>query len=69
MAEGRDPAHEDFATEDLATPDVEPGGPAFDFEGPVFDFSDGSERATGERMRLSDVAADRPVALVFGSYT
>ncbi len=64
MAERRDPANQD-----MATPDVEPGGPAFDFERPVFDFSDGTRRATGERMRLSDVAADRPVALVFGSYT
>ena len=53
----------------LATPDVRAGGPAFDFELPLYDFSSGRERATGELFKLSQVAANRPVALIFGSYT
>jgi hypothetical protein len=53
----------------LSQADVAPGEPALDFELPVFDFSDGSERATGERFHLASAAAARPVALIFGSYT
>ena len=53
----------------LATPDVVPGDPAYDFELPVFDFSDGSERATGETFHLAAASSKRPVALIFGSYT
>ena len=53
----------------LGTPDVVQGGEAFDFERPLYDFSDGTERATGESFRLLDAAAQRPVALIFGSYT
>ena len=59
-----DPAHQD-----LATPKVAAGDAAFDFERPVADFSDGTARSTGERFHLSEAAANRPVALVFGSYT
>ena len=51
------------------TPTVAPGSPAFDFELPVFDFSDGAKRATGRTFQLSAVSAERPVALIFGSYT
>jgi len=54
---------------DLSTPNLEEGGVAFDFELPVYDFSDGDERLTGETFNLSEVADDRPVALIFGSYT
>jgi len=53
----------------LATAEVAPGGPAFDFKLPVFDFSDGTEQATGRTFHLSALAAERPVALIFGSYT
>ena len=53
----------------LGTPDVAPGEVAFDFERALYDFSDGTERATGEQFRLSQAAAQRPVALIFGSYT
>ncbi len=53
----------------LMTPEVVPGDPAFDFELPVFDFSDGTERAPGRTFQLSAVSAERPVALIFGSYT
>jgi hypothetical protein len=59
-----DPVHKDLATAEVAV-----GEPAFDFELPVYDFSDGMERATGASLRLSDAAGERPVALIFGSYT
>ena len=55
--------------ERLATPEVEPGGPAFDFELPVYDFSDGTEKATGRTFHLAAAAAERPGALISGSYT
>ena len=42
------------------------GQPAPDFELP---YLPGQGRAEGERVRLSRRFADRPVALVFGSYT
>ena len=45
----------------LMTPSLAPGDPAFDFELPRLD--------GGGLVRLSDFAGDRPVALVFGSYT
>jgi hypothetical protein len=46
---------------ELMTPAVRPGDPAFDFDLPRLD--------SGGRVRLSDFAGERPVALVFGSYT
>ncbi len=42
------------------------GQPALDFELP---FLPGQGRGEGETIRLSDRFANRPVALVFGSYT
>ena len=45
----------------LMTPELAPGDPAFDFDLPHLDGSG--------RVRLSDFAGERPVALVFGSYT
>jgi len=54
---------------DLSTPNLAEGDEAFDFDLPVYDFSDGDERLTGDNFHLSNVADDRPVALVFGSYT
>lgn len=59
-----DPIHTDLATAKLAEGDV-----AFDFDLPVYDFSDGTKRETGERLHLSMSARERPVALIFGSYT
>jgi hypothetical protein len=59
-----DPVHRDLATAKLG-----PGDPAFDFDLPLYDFSDGTRVATGRRFRLQSAAAARPVALVFGSYT
>ncbi len=54
---------------DLAKPKLSVGDPAFDIELPAYDFSAGYERLTGETFRLSKVADDRPVALIFGSFT
>ena len=45
----------------LMTPTLAPGDPAFDFDLPLLDGSGG--------VRLGDFAGERPVALVFGSYT
>ena len=59
-----DPVHQN-----LQAPEVEQGGPAFDFERPLHDFADGVGRETGQSFRLSQAAAERPVALIFGSYT
>lgn len=53
----------------LSTADLAEGDPAFDFELPVFDFSDGTSKKTGRIFHLSELAAARPVALIFGSYT
>ena len=60
---------EDAALRDLATPKLAVGDPAHDIDLPIFDFSEGSERTTGERFRLLERAEARPVALIFGSYT
>ena len=59
----------DAELRDLSTPKLSVGDRAFDIELPIYDFSDGSERLTGETFHLSEVARSRPVALVFGSYT
>ena len=59
-----DPQHQD-----LATAKVHEGGAAYDFSSAVYDFSEGVERATGESFNLLAAAAEKPVALIFGSYT
>ena len=51
----------------LRTPDLAVGDDAFDFELPLLDGR--TYERTGETVRLSSFAGDRPVALVFGSYT
>jgi hypothetical protein len=51
----------------LMDPELRPGGPAFAFELPLLDPE--THRPSGERVRLADFAGDRPVALIFGSYT
>ncbi len=53
----------------LATPDLAAGDPAYDFDLEVYDFSDGTERATGARFHLREAADAKPVALILGSYT
>jgi hypothetical protein len=59
-----DPVHQDLARAKLGEGDL-----AFDFELPVYDFSDGTRRETGKTLHLLEAARERPVALIFGSYT
>ncbi len=51
----------------LMDPELRPGEPAFAFELPRLDPE--THRPSGERVRLADFAGERPVALIFGSYT
>ena len=51
----------------LMDPELRPGDPAFAFELPRLDPK--THRPSGERVRLADFLGDRPVALIFGSYT
>ena len=53
----------------LSTADVSPGGPAYNFCAPIYDFSSGAQVATGKVFDLLDSARAQPVALIFGSYT
>jgi hypothetical protein len=48
--------------QDLSTPKLSDGDVAVDFALPRLD-------AAGEGVRLSDFVGQRPVALIFGSYT
>ena len=52
---------------ELMTPSLAPGDDAIDFDLPVLDAE--THAPSGSRVRLSDFAGERPVALVFGSYT
>jgi hypothetical protein len=51
----------------LMTPELSPGDAAFPFELPLLEPE--THRPSGEHVRLADFAGERPVALVFGSYT
>ena len=51
----------------LMSPALAPGDLAFPFDLPLLDSE--SHRPSGGRVRLADFAGERPVALVFGSYT
>jgi hypothetical protein len=51
----------------LMTPTLTPGDAAFAFDLPLLDPE--THTPSGERVRLGDFAGERPVALVFGSYT
>ena len=59
----------DPVTQDLSSAKLAPGDPAFDFDLPIYDFSNGTRVETGRSFQLQSAAANRPVALVFGSYT
>ena len=52
---------------DLMTPSVAEGDRAFPFDLPLLDPA--THRPRGHRVRLSEFASARPVALIFGSYT
>jgi hypothetical protein len=51
----------------LMSPELALGDEAFPFDLPLLDPE--THRPSGERIRLADFAGERPVALVFGSYT
>ncbi len=53
----------------LSTADLTPGDTAYNFVSPIYDFSTGRESATGKQFDLLDAAREKPVALIFGSYT
>ncbi len=59
-----DPKHQQ-----LATPDVSEGDMAYDFQSKIYDYSDGTEKDTGRIFSLLEVSQEKPVALIFGSYT
>ena len=59
-----DPKHKDLATAKLAEGDA-----CYDFKSPVYDYSDGTEQATGDTFHLAARCMEKPVALIFGSYT
>lgn len=61
--------HADPRHKDLATANLNPGDQAYDFESQVYDYTTGREVATSARFRLLVAAKEKPVALVFGSYT
>ncbi len=52
--------------QDLSTPKLREGDPAFDFTLPTLDATHG---LTDEKVQLSDYRSKSPVALIFGSYT
>ena len=53
----------------LGTPDLAPRDMAYNFCSPLYDFSDGRETVTEEQFDLLTAAREKPVALIFGSYT
>ena len=53
----------------LTTADLQAGDDAYDFSSPIYDFSDGTEKVTGEHFNLTEASREKPVALIFGSYT
>lgn len=59
-----DPKHQD-----LQTPVLAAGDRAFGFVRPLYDYADGKGAAIGESFDLFAAAREKPVALIFGSYT
>ncbi|MFV1991621.1 MAG: hypothetical protein ACC652_12860 [Acidimicrobiales bacterium] len=57
----------DFAN--MTVPTIAEGEPAYDFDLALYDFSSGARTDTGKTFRLQAMAANQPVALIFGSYT
>jgi hypothetical protein len=51
----------------LMEPELRPGDPAFPFD--LAQLDPETHRPCGERVRLDDFDGERPVALIFGSYT
>lgn len=55
--------------QNLATASVAEGEVAYNFRSPVYDYSTGAEKSTGIEFDLLEAAKEKPVALIFGSYT
>lgn len=53
----------------LATASLSAGEMAHNIVRPLYDYSTGVQRETGEIFDLLAVSQDKPVALIFGSYT
>ena len=53
----------------LGNADVRANEAAYNFRSQVYDYSDGTAVATGRTFELLDAAKEKPVALIFGSYT
>ena len=53
----------------LGTSELAPGDKAFGFRRPLSDFSSGQQVATGDTFDLLNRAEEKPIALIFGSYT
>ncbi len=60
---------EDVDYLDLSEADLSVGDQAYLFSGELFDFSSGRKDSTGEKFDLAKRFPDKPVALIFGSYT
>ena len=59
----------DPKAQDLSSAKLTLGDTAFDFARPIYDFSSGQKVETGQIFELLDRAKEKPVALIFGSYT
>lgn len=59
-----EPQHQDLSTAKLGV-----GDRAFNFSRELYDFSSGTEVKTGGSFDLLQSAREKPVALIFGSYT
>jgi hypothetical protein len=59
-----EPQHQDLSTAKLSV-----GDRAFNFSRELYDFCDGTEVRTGGSFDLLEAVREKPVALIFGSYT
>jgi hypothetical protein len=59
----------DARQKDLSTAKLKAGDLAYNFSSLVYDYSDGTAKDTGRTFDLLEVAQEKPVALIFGSYT
>ncbi|MEM7019066.1 MAG: hypothetical protein AAF512_17200 [Pseudomonadota bacterium] len=53
----------------LSAANIQAGDMAYNFTSPIYDFSDGVETPTGKHFDLLEISKEKPVALIFGSYT
>jgi hypothetical protein len=55
--------------QNLSSAKLQEGDPAFFFTRPQYDFSNGTKVETGDLFDLAAACTEKPVALIFGSYT